>query len=604
MNKLLYTYLPFTLFAVFAFVYLAVASQDLFFVAQSQDMFVYDAFYFNTVAESPGFIMPYAGSFLTQFAYYPLWGILMFVVSLTALSLLSAWAFKLPRKTYFVALLPALFLLLFVMRWDYGIFSFRHYGNLYSTALGLIVSVALAGVYARIKNLAARYVWQCLTLVVLYPFLGCFILLSSILSVLMDAFVLKRFNWILTIVSVVLMAFAPIIEVRLFFVSFNSVYTWEAGLPYLDFYNDSTQILPLYLSVVSVALLPVCARVVETWNERLCFIDSAVCAVVVAVCVVTYSNRDSNFKTLIAVEHAYDMGDTDKVLTLCASQERPIRSLIMYRNIELYRRKELLDKMFQFTWVADTIVSKNEHMNTMIVGPRVCSEYTFWNFSYRWAMERFVKYKPTYADTRIMAKDCVYNKECALADKYLSKLEHTLFYKDWAESQRRLLDPKVIEEDSIYKLHTQILVVPDGSLDNTQFCEYMLLKHFQAVFVMTPERAILSLAAAMEAANEDLFWQVTLAEFKRHRDEPMPKHVQEAALLFAFKRNNPTLMEQIKLMVGKDGDVCQQFERNQDLIARLLSQPTQQDVMTLRSVCAGTYWSYYFYDLRQTIIYD
>lgn len=604
MNKLLYTYLPFTLFAVFAFVYLALTAQDLFFVSQSQDMFVYDELYFNTIAESPGFLAPYAGSFLTQFAYYPLLGILIFVLLLTGLSVLSAWAFKLPRKIFFIALLPALFLLMFVMRWDYGIFTFRHYGNLYSAILGLIASVTITGIYVRMKNSIARYVWQILTIVALYPFLGCFVLLSSLLSVLMDLLVLRRFNLVLTIVSVIVLIFTPIIEVRLFFISFNTVYMWEAGLPYLDFYEDSSQILPLYLSIVSVVCLPAYAMVVKTWNERWCAIVSVTCSVIVAACVVGCANKDSNFHTLIAAEHAYENGDTEKVLMLCTSQERPIRSLIMYRNIELYKRKELLDKMFQYTWAADTIVSKNESMNTMIVGPRVCEEYTFWNFSYRWAMERFVKYKPTYIDTKIMAKDCVYNKESALADKYLSKLEHTLFYSDWAESQRRLLDPKVIEEDSIYKLHAQLLVVPDGALDNTQFCEYMLLKHFQKVFVMTPERAILSLAAAMEAGNEELFWQVTLAEFKQHRDEPMPKHVQEAALLFAFKRNNPALMEQIKLMVGKDGSVCQQFERNQDLIARLLSQPTQQDVMTLRSICAGTYWSYYFYDLRQTTIYD
>ena len=68
MRKPIYDYLPFTAFAVLAFVYLTVTSQDLFYVAQSQDMFVYDVFHFDRIAQNPGFVAQYAGSFLTQFA--------------------------------------------------------------------------------------------------------------------------------------------------------------------------------------------------------------------------------------------------------------------------------------------------------------------------------------------------------------------------------------------------------------------------------------------------------------------------------------------------------------------------------------------------------
>ncbi len=603
MRKQIYGYLPFIAFAVLAFVYLAVTSRDLFYVAQSQDLFVYDVFHFDKIAQTPGFVVQYVGSFLTQFAYYPMLGISVFVTLLVVLAMLTAWAFKLPKRTWSFALIPCLLIILYLLRWDYGVFSMRQYGNLFSPVMGLLLQVAWVGLYVRAKNRVVRYVWSGVTIVLLYPLLGCYALMGAVEALLMDVFVLKRMDWIQAAVVIVLIMFVPVIEVRMFFDNFNTRYLLVAGLPYLDFYSDPTQTLPLYLSLAFVLLLSVCGRWLGAVGERAAYVLSATCAVA-AACVPVFANKDSNFHTLIAVEHAYDIGDTDKVLELCVAQERPIRPIIMYRNIELYRRGELLDKMFQYTWQSDTICTRNERMATMMVAPRVCEQYTFWNFSYRWAMERYVKYKPTYVDTRIMAKDCIYNGEKEVADKYLSKLDNTLFYKDWAERQRRLLNPKTLREDSIYKLHTQLVVVPRGALDNTPSCEYMLLKHFCNLFVNTQERAVMSIAAALVTFNEDVFWQMTLAKVKANPGVTLPRHVQEAALLFTLKRNNPRLMEQIKLMVGADGLVCQQFDRNIDLLTRLCTQPTQMDAETLRTLCPGTYWSYYFNDGRQPMLFD
>lgn len=604
MRKQIYGYLPFIVFAVFAFVYMIITSQDLFYVAQSQDLFVYDVFHFNKIAQTPGFVVQYVGSFLTQFAYYPILGISVFVILLIALAMLTAWAFRLPKRAWSFTLIPCLLIILYLLRWDYGVFSMRQYGNLFSPEVGLLLQVAWVGLYTRVKNRAVRYVWSMVTIVLLYPLLGCYALMAAVEALLMDAFVLKRMDWIQMAVVVVLIVFVPVIEVRMFFDNFNTRYLLVAGLPYLDFYSDPMQTLPLYLSLVFVLLLSASGCWLGVVGERIAYFLSATCAVIVMACIPVYANNDSNFHTLIAVEHAYEVGDTDKVLELCVAQESPIRPIIMYRNIELYRRGELLDKMFQYTWQSDTICTRNERMATMMVAPRVCEQYTFWNFSYRWAMERYVKYKPTYVDTRIMAKDCIYNGETEVADKYLSKLDNTLFYKDWAERQRCLLNPKTLREDSIYKLHTQLVVVPHGALDNTPSCEYMLLKHFCNLFVNTQKRAEMSIAAALVTFNEDVFWKMTLAKVNATPGVTLPRHVQEAALLFTLKRNNPRLMEQIKLMVGADGQVCQQFERNIDLLTRLCTQPTQMDVETLKTLCPGTYWSYYFYDGRQSVLFD
>ncbi len=598
------TTIPYLAFAVLAFAYLMVTAQDLFFVVQSQDMFVYDWQYYKLLAETPGFAVAYIGSFLTQFAFYPWLGIALYVILLLLLSLVIKWAFRIPAHLASLTLLPSLLLMMFVMGWDYGVFASRHFGNIFSPVIGLILTAAIVGGFVRLKHKVLRYVCVVFSLVCLYPFIGFYALLSCGAILLTDWVVLRHRDWILSVLTIALMVFVPMIVSRWLFVTSNTEFAWLAGLPHLDFYRDITIWIPMIIALVIFVILPLSTASLNKQKERTGLILSSAIAVLAVIAVPVYSNKDSNFHTLLAVEHAYETGNDDRVLPLCAAQERPIRSLIVYRNVELYRRGELLDKMFQFTWDYDTIVSKNIHLNTVIAGPRIYQKFTLWNFSYRRAMEHFVKYNPSYVDTKLMATAILYNQEPELADKYLSLLENTLFYKDWASSQRRLLDEAVLKEDSLFRLHKQIIIVPKGALDNTEYCEYMLLKHFTNLYVNTETRAVLSLAAAMVTGNEDVFWQLCLAMYRAHSDQLLPRHVQEAALLFALKHQNQQLFEQIQLMVGRDGAVCQKFLRNQDLFVRLLSQPTQTDVNTLGTLYPGTYWYYYFINARQTLIYD
>lgn len=595
-------------FAIIAFAYLAVRGQDLFYVVQAQDLFVYDHTHFDLISEQPGWLAAYVGSFLTQFAYYPLLGIALFVALLTLLTWLVGWAFRLPSHLSPLALVPSVLVVMFVMGWDYGIFSSRHYGNLFSPVVGLISSVLLVGLLNLLKNIWIRYACTLVAYVLLYPVLGVYALLAAVISagypMVTEVGVKTMYRRFYALGMLVLFVIVTNIEVRRLFPTFNDHFSWMAGLPYMDFFKTQEIWIPVYITGAFLFLLPVIVELFGKSNPRVAYIISGIVALAAVVMVPIRSFNDSNFRTLVAVEHAYGVGEDDKVLELCVNQEKPIRSIILYRNIELWKRGQLLDKMFQYTWSSDTIHSPNERMNTYISGARVFQQYTFWNFSYRWAVERMVKNKPSYVDLQLMAKDIVYNHEPELADKYLSKLESTLFYKDWANSQRRLLDASVLHKDSLWLLHNQICVVPKGAIDNTEYCEYLLMKHFTNLYVNTETRAVQSLAAAMVLGNEDVFWQLCLATYKAHSDQALPRHVQEAALLFAFKRQNPSLFEQIQLMVGKDGPVCQQFLRNQDLFARLLSQPNQADMTTLATLCPGTYWNYYLNESHSMIVYD
>lgn len=600
MNRQLQNMIVPAVFAVLTFAYLAFTLADLFFVVQSQDYFVYDSVHFQRIATAPGWLVPYAGSFLTQFAYHPLLGILLFVLLLALLVRLATWAWRLPTHLTPLAAIPSVLMVMTVVGWDYGLFATRHYGNLFSPLVGMTLAVLLVGIYSRLSRRWMQYVFVAITTIVLYPLIGCYSLLAVLAAVL--PMLIK--DKLQTAVALVLVVAVPYIEANRLFPAFNSMYTYLAALPYMDYYHTPQTWIPLYAAMAYIVLIPYIVNGLKRLAHRVGLITSGVVALAAAIYVPIHRYSDSNFNTLMAVEHAYAVGQDDKVLELCAAQEHPIRSIIMYRNIELWKRGELLDKMFMYPWDSDTIPSENQRLNTMISGPRVFQQYTFWNFSYRWAMERIVKYNPSYADIQIMARDIVYNHEIELADKYLSQLENTLYYKQWAHDQRRLLDHDVWNTDSVSMLHRQIVLAPLGAIDNTEFCEYMLLKYFTNLFALTEKRAELCLAACMIMDKEDEFWQIVLAEVKNNQSIVLPRHVQEATLLFALKRQNPNLLAQIKLMVGPEGAVCQQFERNQDLLNRLCTKPMAGDANTLAALCPGTYWNFYFNNYKQGFLFD
>lgn len=600
MRRNLQLIIPLTTFAILTLIYLVLTAQHLFFVVQSQDYFVYDWTHVARLSEQPGWVVPYVGSFLTQFAYHPLLGISLFTLLLTLLSWFTKWALRLPHHLSSLAIVPSVLVVAFVVGWDYGLFATRHYGNLFSPIVGLMVSVGIASVALRLPQLWMRYVWAAIVVICLYPWLGFYALLGILTATIADAWHQKLYA--LSVVAAV--AIVPYVESRMFFVEFNSRYAWQAALPFMDYYKTPETWMPLYIAFVFVALIPLLSDLFAKVSERILLFASALVAAAAIAWVPLHRTTDSNFNTLLAVEHAYVVGEDHRVLDLCAAQEHPIRSLIMYRNIELWKRGELLDKMFQYSWVSDTIQSRNLRHNTYITGARVFQKYTFWNFSYRWAMERTVMYNPSYSDMQIMASDITYNQEHDLADKYLSQLENTLYYKDWAHSRRLMLEGDRLNTDSVTILHRQIVLVPHGAIDNTEYCEYMLLKYFTNLYALSPKRAELCLAASMILVKEDEFWQVCLAEVKADPTITLPRHVQEAALLFALKKQNPALLAQIKLMVGPQGSVCQQFERNQDLINRLLTHPLEGDAATLATLCPGTYWNYYFNDARHGTIFD
>ena len=132
-----------------------------------------------------------------------------------------------------------------------------------------------------------------------------------------------------------------------------------AGLPYMDFFKTQEIWIPVYITGAFLFLLPVIVELFGKSNPRVAYIISGIVALAAVVMVPIRSFNDSNFRTLVAVEHAYGVGEDDKVLELCVNQEKPIRSIILYRNIELWKRGQLLDKMFQYTWSSDTIHSPN-----------------------------------------------------------------------------------------------------------------------------------------------------------------------------------------------------------------------------------------------------
>ena len=176
MKRLLFNILAFIVFAIAAFVYMAIRYQDLMYVVQMQDMFRFDGSYFLQMIIEPGFMLRYVGSFLGQFAFHPMLGILLFVALLILFAWLLKWGFKISAEATSIALIPSLLIMMYVSGWDYNVFAMRHYGNLFSPMVGCLTMASLAAWYVRIGCKWMRYVWTILVIAIGYPLVGIYAL--------------------------------------------------------------------------------------------------------------------------------------------------------------------------------------------------------------------------------------------------------------------------------------------------------------------------------------------------------------------------------------------------------------------------------------------
>jgi hypothetical protein len=245
--------------------------------------------------------------------------------------------------------------------------------------------------------------------------------------------------------------------------------------------------------------------------------------------------------------------------------------------------------MFTFPNTDEPFHTKNTLVSNTIVGAPVnCFYYGLLNYSYRWNMENMVLFGPRTENLRFMMMSALLNREMELAGKYIHILEKTLFYKKWASEHRVYLDdPALLLENKQYKTLLALTQYENLLGQDQRVIELAILNHFCNLKSGTDEMLEWSMSSILTTKSVYKFWPMFFVYVNKNL--PLPRHVQEAALLLAYFEKRD-LGDLINLM---DPRVLQRFDEFKRITESNTHLTEEMLAALVKRSFEKSYW-YYF----------
>lgn len=568
--------------ALFAFLQMCF-EYHFYYIEQSQ-LFLFSEAYIRNKLLLPGGFSMLVAEFLVQFFIRPYVGALVTAVLLTGVGVCTAGIVKriAPVSGLFILYVLPMLALLF-MHFD---FNYRVQG----TVCYLMMMALLCG-YMRIRNDLFRLVAGCVLVPVLFWLAGSIAVLFAGMVCLFEG-LRKTPKWYISLIGV---AEVLLLGVGTVYFSLMGEYRWVFG-PDLYYHYTLHPKEIIYYSWICLPLVFLVAFFIRNknslsgkkWRAGIsCIAQLAMIAAVLWWGMPKYS--DAKTLKLKKLDYFARTEQWDKTIEECKGKLTNFLYMC-HLNMALANKGELSDKMFNFDQRGPqgSLVqwNKSENISCMLsdiyftMGATALSQEMAFE-GYVSAMEdgnpRMLK--------RLVQTNLIYGTY-PVAEKYISILEKTYAYRDWAQSQRKYLyNDEVVESDPI--LGTRRRMLPDRN-------SLAMIKGLAGDLALFLEKgpansAALQYLGAMYLLAKDLEGFKALVE-KYYGTEflpVLPVHFQEAVIV----------------MSEKEPDYWKRFNVSETIVARFTDYKKQVLANRNNSAIAGllnrsygnTYWFYFMF---------
>ena len=568
--------------ALFAFLQMCF-EYHFYYIEQSQ-LFLFSEAYIRNKLLLPGGFSMLVAEFLVQFFIRPYVGALVTAALLTGVGVCTAGIVKriAPVSGLFILYVLPILALLF-MHFD---FNYRVQG----TVCYLMMMALLCG-YMRIRNDLFRLVAGCVLVPVLFWLAGSITVLFAGMVCLFEG-LRKTPKWYISLIGV---AEVLLLGVGTVYFSLMGEYRWVFG-PDLYYHYTLHPKEIIYYSWICLPLVFLIAFFVRNKNslsgKKLfagisCIAELAMIAAVLWWGMPKYS--DAKTLKLKKLDYFARTEQWDKTIEECKGKLTNFLYMC-HLNMALANKGELSDKMFNFDQRGPQGLlvqwNKSENISCMLsdiyftMGATASSQEMAFE-GYVSAMEdgnpRMLK--------RLVQTNLIYGTY-PVAEKYISILEKTYAYRDWAQSQRKYLyNDEVVESDPI--LGTRRRMLPDRN-------SLAMIKGLAGDLALFLEKgpansAALQYLGAMYLLAKDLEGFKALVE-KYYGTEflpVLPVHFQEAVIV----------------MSEKEPDYWKRFNVSETIVARFTDYKKQVLANRNNSAIAGllnrsygnTYWFYFMF---------
>ena len=568
--------------ALFAFLQMCF-EYHFYYIEQSQ-LFLFSEAYIRNKLLLPGGFSMLVAEFLVQFFIRPYVGALVTAVLLTGVGVCTAGIVKriAPVSGLFILYVLPILALLF-MHFD---FNYRVQG----TVCYLMMMALLCG-YMRIRNDLFRLVAGCVLVPVLFWLAGSITVLFAGMVCLFEG-LRKTPKWYISLIGV---AEVLLLGVGTVYFSLMGEYRWVFG-PDLYYHYTLHPKEIIYYSWICLPLVFLVAFFIRNknslsgkkWRAGIsCIAQLAMIAAVLWWGMPKYS--DAKTLKLKKLDYFARTEQWDKTIEECKGKLTNFLYMC-HLNMALANKGELSDKMFNFDQRGPQGLlvqwNKSENISCMLsdiyftMGATASSQEMAFE-GYVSAMEdgnpRMLK--------RLVQTNLIYGTY-PVAEKYISILEKTYAYRDWAQSQRKYLyNDEVVESDPI--LGTRRRMLPDRN-------SLAMIKGLAGDLALFLEKgpansAALQYLGAMYLLAKDLEGFKALVE-KYYGTEflpVLPVHFQEAVIV----------------MSEKEPDYWKRFNVSETIVARFTDYKKQVLANRNNSAIAGllnrsygnTYWFYFMF---------
>lgn len=568
--------------ALFAFLQMCF-EYHFYYIEQSQ-LFLFSEAYIRNKLLLPGGFSMLVAEFLVQFFIRPYVGALVTAVLLTGVGVCTAGIVKriAPVSGLFILYVLPMLALLF-MHFD---FNYRVQG----TVCYLMMMALLCG-YMRIRNDLFRLVAGCGLVPVLFWLAGSIAVLFAGMVCLFEG-LRKTPKWYISLIGV---AEVLLLGVGTVYFSLMGEYRWVFG-PDLYYHYTLHPKEIIYYSWICLPLVFLVAFFIRNknslsgkkWRAGIsCIAQLAMIAAVLWWGMPKYS--DAKTLKLKKLDYFARTEQWDKTIEECKGKLTNFLYMC-HLNMALANKGELSDKMFNFDQRGPQGLlvqwNKSENISCMLsdiyftMGATASSQEMAFE-GYVSAMEdgnpRMLK--------RLVQTNLIYGTY-PVAEKYISILEKTYAYRDWAQSQRKYLyNDEVVESDPI--LGTRRRMLPDRN-------SLAMIKGLAGDLALFLEKgpansAALQYLGAMYLLAKDLEGFKALVE-KYYGTEflpVLPVHFQEAVIV----------------MSEKEPDYWKRFNVSETIVARFTDYKKQVLANRNNSAIAGllnrsygnTYWFYFMF---------
>ncbi|MEY8485482.1 DUF6057 family protein [uncultured Parabacteroides sp.] len=566
------------------FTFLQTSFQYHFYYIEQSQLFLFSEAYIGNKLVLPGGFSMLVAEFLVQFFIRPYIGPLVTAALLTGVGICTAGIVKriAPASGLFILYVLPVLALLF-MHFD---FNYRVQG----TVCYLMMTALLCG-YMRIRNDLFRLVAGCVLVPVLFWLAGSIAVLFAGMACLFEG-LQKTPKWYISLIGV---AEVLLMGIGTVYFSLMGEYRWVFGP---DLYYHYT-LHPKEIIYYSWICLPLVFLVAFFLRNRKglsgkklfagisCVVQLAMIGIVLWWGIPKYS--DAKTLRLKKLDYFARTEQWDKTIEECKGKLTNFLYMC-HLNMALANKGELSDKMFNFDQRGPQGLlvqwNKSENISCMLsdiyftMGATASSQEMAFE-GYVSAMEdgnpRMLK--------RLVQTNLIYGTY-PIAEKYISILEKTYAYRDWAESQRKYLyNDQAVESDPV--LGTRRRMLPDRNslamIDGLTGDLELFLEKGPA------NSAALQYLGAMYLLAKNLEgFKVLIEKYYGTEFLPaLPVHFQEAVIV----------------MSEKEPDYWKRFNISETIVARFADYKKQVLANRNNSALAGllnrsygnTYWFYFMF---------